>query len=107
MKISNRTNANDPALFLNSPPLIQSRTYKYLGIHIDNTLKFHTQVEHIQSKLYQLSHITFSLKKTFESHHGQECLFFVHVATPPSHTAWLVWECVHGLKKNGRETKPL
>ena len=62
-KISNRPNVTDPTLFLNSQPLIQSRTFKYLGIHIDNTLKFYTQVEHIQTKLYQLSGITFRLKK--------------------------------------------
>ena len=63
MKISNKTNVSDPTIFLNSQPLIQSRTFKYLGIHIDNTLKFYTQVEHIQTKLYQLSGITFRLKK--------------------------------------------
>ena len=63
MKISNRTNVSDPTLFFNSQPLIQSRTFKYHEIHIDNNLKFHTQVEQIRSKLYQLSGISFRLKK--------------------------------------------
>lgn len=49
MRVS-RSNTTCPPYFLHSHPLESVRSYRYLGIHITNTLSWKLHIEHIASK---------------------------------------------------------
>ena len=53
----------EPRILIGNEPIKRVDSFKYLGLHIDEKLKFHSQTKHIKSKLTQYCGITYRLRK--------------------------------------------
>ena len=62
MIVTNKIITSRPQLFIGASPIKEVSSFKYLGVHIDAQLKFHTQVHHIKGKLSQLCGVTYRLR---------------------------------------------
>ena len=62
MVVSPRIGSGAINLCIQSQPMQQTNSFKYLGIFIDKDLKFHAQIEHINTKLSRFCGITYRLK---------------------------------------------
>jgi hypothetical protein len=53
----------DPVLTIRGVPLIRESEYKYLGVHIDDKLKFNCHILSIKSRLAKLCGTSFKIGK--------------------------------------------
>ena len=65
MLFTNKHVLNEPVIRLGNDVLQRTYSFKYLGVHIDEKLKFNNQVSYIKSRLSQLCGITYRLKRYF------------------------------------------
>ena len=63
MLITNRTVPVQPSLFIGSNPVKRTDSFKYLGVRIDKTLKFHSHILAVKSNLSRMCGVTFRLGK--------------------------------------------
>ena len=63
MVVSNRTFNPSSALVIGTEPVKRVDCFKYLGMHVDRSLKFNTQVDALKAKLSQLCGIAYRLRK--------------------------------------------
>ena len=57
MVITNKVVNNYPVLSIGGNNIVRVECFKYLGVQIDNNLKFQCQVDHVKSKLNTLASI--------------------------------------------------
>ena len=62
MIVTNKIITSRPQLFIGASPITEVGSFKYLGVHIDAQLKFHTRFHHIRGKLSQLCGVTYGLR---------------------------------------------
>ena len=65
MVITNKVINNYPVLSIGGNDIVRVESFKYLGVLIDNNLKFQCQVDHVKSKLNRLCGVSFKLKNYF------------------------------------------
>ena len=63
--VSNRKCEIDPLINIGTEIISRKTSVKYLGIHVDESLKFHTHIDHLKSKLQQYAGITYRLHRYF------------------------------------------
>ena len=61
MLLTNKSVAHEPSILLGGEPIARIGNFKYLGIMLDDKLKFNTQIECVKSRLSQFCGITFVL----------------------------------------------
>ena len=60
--ITHREVTADPQLFIGSDAITRKQYVRYLGLYIDQKLKFQHQIDHVKKKLQQFSGISFRIK---------------------------------------------
>ena len=65
MLVTNRMVERYPSLLIGGNEISHVENFKYLGIMMDEKLKYHAQVNHIKSKLSSLCGVSFRLKNHF------------------------------------------
>ena len=65
MLITNRKIENIPKLYIDQDEIKRVDTVKYLGCFIDDKLKFHVQINHIEAKLSRYCGVSYRLKQHF------------------------------------------
>ena len=65
MVITNKVVNNHPVLSIGGNNIVRVECFKYLGVLIDNNLKFQCQVDHVKSKLNRGCGVSFELKNYF------------------------------------------
>ena len=65
MIVTNSLVQMTPHLYIENDPIVFVNNFRYLGINIDNKLKFQTQVDYLNGRLSQLCGISFRLKQYF------------------------------------------
>ena len=63
--VTNKTLEFEPRIVLGNDIICRRNSVKYLGLHIDDKLKFPDHVTHLKSKLASLAGISFRLQKRF------------------------------------------
>ena len=63
---TNRHVTIEPVIMLGQEIVERTKSCKYLGMYIDENLKYHDQINHIRSKLRQFRGITFRLNSYFD-----------------------------------------
>ena len=62
MLITNKINYNEPSIYIGSEAVLRTECFKYLGVLLDNSLKFHKHVDSVYSRLSQVSGISYRLR---------------------------------------------
>ena len=62
MLITNRINYADPYVYIANESLVRTNCFKYLGVFLDSSLRFHKQVDTVYSRLSKVSGISFRLR---------------------------------------------
>ena len=62
MLFTDKNVENDPIILLNASPVERVKNFKYLGVFIDEKLKYHAHLDHLCGKLSKLCGMTFRLK---------------------------------------------
>ena len=62
MLITNKHVHIEPNIILGSTTLARASNFKYLGIHLDNKLKYNLHLHYIKAKLSQFCGVTYRLK---------------------------------------------
>ena len=65
MLVTNRHYDGTPHIVIDGNPIRRVDCTKYLGLYLDNQLKFHSQIENIEGKLSRYSGISFRLRNHF------------------------------------------
>ena len=65
MLLTNKCVAHEPSILLGGEPITGTGNFKYLGIMLDDKLKFNTQIEYVKSRLSQFCGISYRLKRYF------------------------------------------
>ena len=65
MLITNRHISHPPKILIDDKEVRIVKKVKYLGIYIDDKLKYNSQIEHIENKLARLCGVSFRLKSHF------------------------------------------
>ena len=65
MLLTNICVAHEPSILLGGEPIARTGNFKYLGIMLDDKLKFNTQIDYVKSRLSQFCGITYRLKRYF------------------------------------------
>ena len=55
----------DPCIYLNGTPIQRTNKYKYLGVHIDDNLKYQSHIINLDTKLSQFCGISYRLRNHF------------------------------------------
>ena len=63
MLITNRTVPVQPSFYINSNPVKRINSFKYLGVRIDKSFKFHSNASEVKSNLSRMCGVTFKLEK--------------------------------------------
>ena len=63
MLLTNKRILSDPNIKIDGAQINRVHDTKYLGIHLDENLKYHKQIENLESKLSRLSGVAYRLKK--------------------------------------------
>ena len=75
MLVTNKYLFTDPELFIGNDKLSYVNSFKYLGVKINNSLKFHSHIDFIKSKLSRMCGVTYRLKN-FVSKRAAKNLYF-------------------------------
>ena len=62
MLITNRINYADPYIYIGNESVERTNCFKYLGVFLDSSLRFHKQVDTIYSRLSKVSGISYRLR---------------------------------------------
>ena len=81
MMITNKNIPFMPELKIGNDIIQLKNCVKYLGLHIDNSLKFYTHVDHLKSKLSQYQGVAYRLSKYLNFHTARKyyysCIYSV------------------------------
>ena len=75
MIVTNKVINFTPELFIANDKLTRVETFKYLGVHIDSSLKFHSQLNAIKSKISQVCGASYRLSKYIDKASARKLYF--------------------------------
>ena len=73
--LTNKCTPDDPVIKLGDEIIERVASVKYLGVHIDEKLKYHDQIAHIRSKLRHFRGTTYRLRKYLDKNTAKKCIF--------------------------------
>ena len=81
MLITNRFAPQQPEIFIGNNQVMRTNCFKYLGIYIDENLKFHNQIDNIKTKLSRLCGVSFRLSGYLNLHAAKNMYYSCVYAT--------------------------
>ena len=105
MLFTNKHILNEPNIKLGGQVLSRVNSFKYLGIYVDDKLKFNHHVDHLKAKLSQFCGITFRLRRYFNGA-SAKALYYSCVFSLITYCT-TVWRGVLGCGSRGNELQKL
>ena len=62
MLVTNRINYNQPSIYIGNEAVERTECFKYLGVLLDKSLRFHKHVDSVYSRLSKVSFISYRLR---------------------------------------------
>ena len=75
MLITNRINYAEPQIYIGDEPVEKTSCFKYLGVFLDSSLRFHKQVDTVYSRLSKASGISFRLRNHLDESSAKKIYF--------------------------------